>query len=163
FGFLISWPQKGTKVTKNPWLKAPIHRQSPFVSSFFVSFVPLCGQPTKVFPAAKRRKKPKKKTLPDAGIPKRDRCSFFASFVPLCGYNPPTIALCSFFFCVFCAFLRPTPFRCPMPNDLSSFRDRLLRGPDPTLTTDIEKAVLARRSERSGHTDWGLLCEDAGL
>ena len=51
-----------------------------------------------------------------------------------------------------------------MPDDLLlSFRDRLHRGPDPALLADLEHAVLARRDDRSGHTDWGLLCEDAGL
>lgn len=51
-----------------------------------------------------------------------------------------------------------------MPNDpLAAFRVRLAQVPDPTLAADLEAALLSRRNERTGHTDWGLLCEEAGL
>ncbi|MCS6850118.1 MAG: CRISPR-associated primase-polymerase type A1 [Gemmataceae bacterium] len=48
-------------------------------------------------------------------------------------------------------------------SDLASFRDRLRSGDDPTVLADLEAAVLARREVRGGHTEWGLLCEEAGL
>src|SRR5438105_3280666 len=51
-----------------------------------------------------------------------------------------------------------------MPDHLlSSFRARLSASPDAGLRSEIERAVMARREVRSGHADWGLLCEDAGL
>src|SRR5260370_40541611 len=50
-----------------------------------------------------------------------------------------------------------------MPDNIASFRDRLHRGPDAAFAADLEAAVVARRSERGGHADWGLLCEEAGL
>jgi len=51
-----------------------------------------------------------------------------------------------------------------MPDDLlNTFRDRLRTEAGPALCAEIERAVLARRDERSGHTAWGLLCEEAGL
>jgi tetratricopeptide (TPR) repeat protein len=51
-----------------------------------------------------------------------------------------------------------------MPDDLlTSFRTRLAQGADPALLADLEATVVARREQRGGHADWGLLCEDAGL
>lgn len=46
---------------------------------------------------------------------------------------------------------------------IESFRQRLRSGPDPALHSDLETAVVARRSERGGHCEWGQLCEQAGL
>src|SRR5579871_2355596 len=51
----------------------------------------------------------------------------------------------------------------PMPDDLLAIFRARLAGADPTLPADLEAAVLARREERGGHTEWGLLCEEAGL
>ena len=51
-----------------------------------------------------------------------------------------------------------------MPDDnFTTLRTRLHTTPDPALPADIEAAVAARREARSGHTDWALLCEEAGL
>src|ERR1051326_3315061 len=50
-----------------------------------------------------------------------------------------------------------------MPDALLDALRTRLQGPDPTLAQDLEAAVLARKDERAGHTDWGLLCEEAGL
>lgn len=46
---------------------------------------------------------------------------------------------------------------------LQVFRDRLPSGMTPELRAEIEAAVVARRQEPGGHTDWALLCEQAGL
>lgn len=50
-----------------------------------------------------------------------------------------------------------------MSTELMTFRARLRTDPGPALLAEIEQAVIARREERSGHGDWGLLCEEAGL
>jgi hypothetical protein len=50
-----------------------------------------------------------------------------------------------------------------MNATIQTFRSRLQQGNDAALQAEIEAAVLARREERSGHGDWALLCEQAGL
>ena len=51
-----------------------------------------------------------------------------------------------------------------MANDLiAGLRRRLQAGNDPTVVAEIERAILGRRGRQGGHTDWGLLCEEAGL
>jgi tetratricopeptide (TPR) repeat protein len=50
-----------------------------------------------------------------------------------------------------------------MSDTLTSFRARLQAGLDATLAADLEAALNPRLAERGGHTDWGLLCEEAGL
>ncbi len=48
-------------------------------------------------------------------------------------------------------------------DPLADFRARLAGGADATVLAEIDAAVRGRRAERGGHTDWGLLCEEAGL
>ncbi|HID24097.1 MAG TPA: hypothetical protein EYP14_17080, partial [Planctomycetaceae bacterium] len=48
------------------------------------------------------------------------------------------------------------------PNRLTELRQRLQSG-DPAVRDEIVQAVESRRDERGGHTQWGLLCEQAGL
>ena len=50
-----------------------------------------------------------------------------------------------------------------MNAPLDEYRQRLAQDSQALARQEIEAAVLARRSERGGHTEWGLLCEDAGL
>src|SRR5215472_46965 len=50
-----------------------------------------------------------------------------------------------------------------MSDSLATFRTRLAQGADAALLADLDAAVRARREHRSGHTEWGVLCEDAGL
>ncbi len=48
-------------------------------------------------------------------------------------------------------------------NLIENLRQRLAAGDNPSTTADIKQAVLARRSQRGEHREWGLLCEEAGL
>jgi len=51
-----------------------------------------------------------------------------------------------------------------MPDPLlAAFRDRLRADAGPALWAEIEQTLTDRLDARAGHTDWGLLCEDAGL
>lgn len=51
-----------------------------------------------------------------------------------------------------------------MPDPLlDSLRQRLPHEAGPALWGEIEHAALARHDQTSGHADWGLLAEEAGL
>lgn len=49
------------------------------------------------------------------------------------------------------------------PDLLQTYQHALAHGVTEELVHRIEAAVNARRDERSGHAQWGLLCEQAGL
>jgi tetratricopeptide (TPR) repeat protein len=46
---------------------------------------------------------------------------------------------------------------------LTCFQDRLRQKTNPQVLADLEAAIRSPRDVRADHTNWGLLCEQAGL